>query len=72
VSTRRRLKNHNRGTNRSIIHALPTTFRVCVTVILIWLYILVAGAPPSAIHHQGSRHALACSVSHEEAEVSVL
>jgi ComEC/Rec2-related protein len=29
--------------------ALPTTVRICATLILIWLYILVAGAPPSAI-----------------------
>ncbi len=29
--------------------ALPATPRVCVTLSLIWLYILVAGAPPSAI-----------------------
>jgi competence protein ComEC len=29
--------------------ALPTTFRICVTLVLMWLYILVAGAPPSAI-----------------------
>jgi competence protein ComEC len=29
--------------------ALPTTFHVCVTLVLIWVYILVAGAPPSAI-----------------------
>jgi competence protein ComEC len=28
---------------------LPTTFRVWVTLALIWLYILVAGAPPSAM-----------------------
>jgi competence protein ComEC len=29
--------------------ALPATVRICATLILIWLYILVAGAPPSAI-----------------------
>ncbi len=29
--------------------ALPTTFRVSLTLGLIWLYILLAGAPPSAI-----------------------
>ncbi|MCA1688069.1 MAG: ComEC family competence protein, partial [Actinobacteria bacterium] len=29
--------------------ALPTTVRISATLILIWLYILVAGAPPSAI-----------------------
>jgi competence protein ComEC len=29
--------------------ALAATFRVCVTLAQIWLYILVAGAPPSAI-----------------------
>ncbi len=28
---------------------LPATVRICATLILIWLYILVAGAPPSAI-----------------------
>jgi competence protein ComEC len=28
---------------------VPTTVRICVTLILTWLYILVAGAPPSAI-----------------------
>jgi competence protein ComEC len=29
--------------------ALPTTVRIPITLALIWLYILVAGAPPSAI-----------------------
>jgi len=29
--------------------ALPATIRICATLALIWLYILVAGAPPSAI-----------------------
>ncbi len=29
--------------------SLPTTFRVSLTPGLIWLYILLAGAPPSAI-----------------------
>ena len=29
--------------------ALPTSVRICATLILIWLYILIAGAPPSAI-----------------------
>ena len=29
--------------------ALPATLRVCVTLGLIWLYILIAGAPPSAM-----------------------
>ena len=29
--------------------ALPTTVRICTTLILSWLYILVAGTPPSAI-----------------------
>jgi competence protein ComEC len=29
--------------------ALPTTARISATLILIWLYILIAGAPPSAI-----------------------
>ena len=29
--------------------ALPTTVRICVTLCGIWLYILIAGAPPSAI-----------------------
>ena len=29
--------------------ALPATLRVSLTLGLIWLYILVAGAPPSAI-----------------------
>jgi competence protein ComEC len=29
--------------------ALPATVRICATLMLIWLYILVAGAPPSAI-----------------------
>ena len=29
--------------------ALPATPRVCLTLLLIWVYILVAGAPPSAI-----------------------
>jgi competence protein ComEC len=29
--------------------ALPATVRICATLALIWLYILVAGAPPSAI-----------------------
>ncbi len=29
--------------------SLPGTPRVCATLALIWLYILVAGAPPSAI-----------------------
>ena len=29
--------------------ALPATPRICTTLGLIWLYILVAGAPPSAI-----------------------
>jgi competence protein ComEC len=29
--------------------ALPTTVRITATLVLIWLYILVAGAPPSAI-----------------------
>jgi competence protein ComEC len=29
--------------------ALPASVRICATLMLIWLYILVAGAPPSAI-----------------------
>jgi len=29
--------------------ALPATSRILLTLILIWLYILLAGAPPSAI-----------------------
>jgi hypothetical protein len=29
--------------------ALLATVRICATLVLIWLYILVAGAPPSAI-----------------------
>jgi competence protein ComEC len=29
--------------------ALPATVRICATLIVIWLCILVAGAPPSAI-----------------------
>ena len=29
--------------------AVPTRLRVGATLVLIWLYILVAGAPPSAI-----------------------
>ena len=29
--------------------ALAATVRLCATLILTWLYILVAGAPPSAI-----------------------
>ena len=29
--------------------SLPAAPRVCVTLSLMWLYILVAGAPPSAI-----------------------
>jgi len=31
------------------IFALPATVRVGATLVVIWLYILVAGAPPSAI-----------------------
>ena len=29
--------------------ALPAPVRICATLALIWLYILIAGAPPSAI-----------------------
>jgi competence protein ComEC len=29
--------------------ALPAPVRICATLALIWLYVLVAGAPPSAI-----------------------
>jgi competence protein ComEC len=29
--------------------AVPATVRICATLTLIWLYILVAGTPPSAI-----------------------
>lgn len=29
--------------------AIPSGVRACVTMVLVWLYILVAGAPPSAI-----------------------
>ncbi len=29
--------------------AFPATGRTCATLVLIWLYILIAGAPPSAI-----------------------
>jgi competence protein ComEC len=29
--------------------AVPTTFRVPATLVLLWLYIVIAGAPPSAI-----------------------
>jgi hypothetical protein len=31
------------------LFALPTAVRIFATLIVIWLYILVAGAPPSAI-----------------------
>ena len=31
------------------IFAIPPTVRASVTIALIWLYILIAGAPPSAI-----------------------
>jgi competence protein ComEC len=29
--------------------AFPATIRTCATLVLVWLYILIAGAPPSAI-----------------------
>ena len=31
------------------IFAIPPTIRVGLTIVLLWVYILIAGAPPSAI-----------------------